>query len=404
MEGRGLMSESTGCLQAVILAGGEGTRLKSVVSDVPKPMAPIDGKPFLEYLFAILKSAGIKNIVMLTGYKAESIKSHFGFGEAFGVEIKYSDEGKPLGTGGALFNAWDMLEDEFIVVNGDTFFDIQLELLDSIISEASMKALIVLRYSTNIQRYGSIDIDKSYKITSFKEKGALASDRVDSYINGGIYYFSKKILQDYNRKLKGQKISIENDIFPELADMGLLSGFPLGGKFIDIGIPEDYNAAKKIIPQWLEKERKPALFLDRDGVIIEDTGYTYGKDLAFLKNNYKRVEDAITAGKLIIVVSNQAGVAKNKFTVQDVHITNAAIEEEYAKRDLYFGAFYFCPYHPSGTVPEFTKYSLARKPEPGMILQACEDFRIDIPQSVMVGNNEKTDIINLPGLKSKIVE
>ena len=171
--------------QAVILAGGFGTRLSHIVSDVPKPMAPINDIPFLEYIIKQLQSQGFDNFLFLTGYKSEIIENHF-------KDLKNSvfiKEESALGTGGAILNAFNQLYDDFFVINGDTFFDIDFSILEDFGKDKP--CTIALRYTNNIQRYGFVDIDDNFKIISFVEKGNLPKNRIDGYINGGIYYLKK---------------------------------------------------------------------------------------------------------------------------------------------------------------------------------------------------------------------
>jgi len=183
--------------QVVILVGGLGTRLRSVVQDVPKPMADIHGKPFLEYLLQLLIQNGYQNFLFLLGYKGDMIKNYFGDGSNFGVNIEYSNEEAPLGTGVALLNALDKLSDDFFMVNGDTFFDIQYEILEDFVTSKNHEFLIALRYSDDLSRYGIIEIDDNYKVISFSEKGQIQENRIDGYINGGVYFVKKEILEPY---------------------------------------------------------------------------------------------------------------------------------------------------------------------------------------------------------------
>ncbi|SHH26893.1 HAD-IIIA family hydrolase [Thermosipho atlanticus] len=389
--------------QAVILAGGLGTRLRSIVKDVPKPMAKIGKRPFLEYQIYLLKKVGITNILILIGYKGSIIKDYFKDGREFGISITYSEEKEPLGTGGAVISAWDKLEDEFLILNGDTFFDIEYDLLFDFVDEKSPEALIVLRYTKDLSRYGFVEIDDLYYVEKFIEKGTLPSNRVDGYINGGIYYFKKKTLEKYLNKFKRNNfISLEKEIFPDLVNSKKLFGIPMGGKFIDIGIPKDYEKAQNEIPNCIKQKRKPALFLDRDGVIIEDTGYPHGTNLNFIEKTFDLVKQANKEEKFAIVISNQAGVARGKFSEDEVIRTNNYIKEVYEEKGLKIDAFYYCPYHIDGIIPNYKKISLARKPEPGMILQASEDFRIRIKKSIMIGDKE-SDKIELWGLNSIIM-
>ncbi|GAB6189631.1 HAD-IIIA family hydrolase [Marinitoga arctica] len=385
--------------QAVILAGGLGTRLKSVVKDIPKPMAPINDIPFLEYIIKILKENGFKKILLLTGYKSEIIENYFENGNKFGIKIEYSKEKEPVGTGGAIFNAWKKIDDEFILINGDTFFDIQYEILFDFIKEKKSESLIALRFSENISRYGFVNINEDYKIMEFIEKGHFPENRVDGYINGGIYYLKKEIIEKYYKKYKEKKVSIEKEIFPELIKEKKLYGLPTGGKFIDIGIPEDYKKAQKIIPLWIKKERKPALFIDRDGTIIKDSGYVHGTNLEFIEKTFNIIKQAKEENKYVIIITNQAGIAKGKFTEKESIKTTKYIIEYYKRNGVKIDGYYYCPYHSEGIIEKYKKYSLLRKPNPGMLLKACEDYRINIKNSIMIGDNDKVDNIELYYLK-----
>lgn len=390
-------------MQAVILAGGLGTRLRAAIGDYPKPMADISGKPFLEYILNLLKKGGMINVLLLVGYKHQIIEEYFGDGSKFGLKIKYSVESEPLGTGGALLNAFDMLEDEFILLNGDTFFDIQFELLEKYIRLRKPSALVTLRYTDNVERYGFVEIDEQGVVAKFIEKGNLPVDYVDGYINGGIYYFKKSIIQNF-LNLKDQKVSLENDILPNLVKQKKLVGLPTGGKFIDIGIPEDYESAKSLIPKWILERRIPALFIDRDGTIIEDPGYVYGTNLTFKKEGLELIKKANQDGKLVILITNQAGIAKGKFTETQSIKTNEYIVKYLSSIGLKIDAYYYCPYHPDGVIEKWRKHSLARKPNPGMVLKACEDFRIDLLNSEVVGDNPEVDNIKIFGPMKLLIE
>jgi len=388
-------------MKAVVLAGGRGTRLSGVVGDRPKPMAPIGDKPFLSYLLTCLSDSGIDDVLLFTGYEGHQIEDYYGHGDALGLQLSYLQEETLLGTGGALLNAWDQLPDEFLVINGDTFFDIEYDLLLTHVESHS--AMIVLRFSEDVNRYGMIDLEGD-RITQFVEKGQLPLDRVDGFINGGIYYFEKQALEAFYDTWDHTPLSIEQDVFPALIQQNRLSGLPLGGKFIDIGIPADYSRAQQEIPDWLKQDRTAALFLDRDGILIQDTGYVHGQDLTFLDIAHDRIREANAKGEPVIVVTNQAGVARGYYDEAAVLDTNAYIQAELAKQNLYIDQFYYCPYHAEANSSVYRKSSLLRKPQPGMLLKAAEHYRIRLGTSEMLGDNDLTDRIQLPYLTSHIVD
>lgn len=383
--------------QAVILAGGFGTRLSHVVSDTPKPLAPIGEKSFLDYLVKTLKQQDFDSIVFLTGYKAEQIEKRFQYLEN-AVFIK---EETALGTGGAIFNAFDKLQDEFFVINGDTFFDVDYSLLEDFGKEKPIT--LALRYTNNIARYGFVEIDDKLLIKSFVEKGSLPKNRIDGYINGGIYYVHKSALKTYAEKYSGEFISLETEIFPKLIANDELNGLPLGGCFIDIGIPEDYQRAQDLIPGWISKELKPALFIDKDGTLIENTEYPYGKDFKIIEPTIDIVKKYADKNYHIIMVTNQAGIAKGKFTHKGMQECFEGIKEFYHKKGIKFDDIEFCPYHKDGVIKEYAYDTLLRKPNPGMILTASEKLKIDLKNSIMIGDNSDIDNIKLPYLKCILI-
>jgi len=225
-------------MQTLILAGGLGTRLQKVVSDYPKPMALIRGRPFLEYLILQLKRYNLTEIVLCTGYLGEKIKEYFKDGDRWGVKIEYSEEKKPLGTGGAIKLSSDFIKDDnFLVLNGDSYLDINFKELIKFHKLKRALATLALVEINKLNRYGAVEIDKDYHITSFKEKEGVCKSNL---INGGIYIFHKKI---FNFIPEG-KVSLEKDIFPELIGKHFY-GKPRRAYFIDIGIPEDYTKIQK---------------------------------------------------------------------------------------------------------------------------------------------------------------
>ncbi len=384
--------------QAVILAGGFGTRLAHVVSNVPKPMAPIKEKPFLEYIIKTLKKQGFDSFIFLTGYKSECIEKHF-------KSLKnaaFIKEETALGTGGAILNAYDKLDDEFYVINGDTFFDIDYSILENF--GKNKPITLALRYTNNIERYGFVEIDDDFKIKSFVEKGKLPENRIDGFINGGIYYVHKSVLKPYADKFNNEFISLETEIFPKLLANNDLYGLPIGGCFIDIGIPEDYYRAQDLIPDWISRELKPALFIDKDGTLIENTEYPHGRDFKIIKSTIDILKTYAAGHYHIVMVTNQAGIGKDKFTIEQMQEGFDGIKEFYKKYEVNFDDIEYCPFHKNAVIKNYAYDTILRKPNPGMILTACEKLKIDLKNSIMVGDNPSIDNIKLPYLNCKILE
>jgi NDP-sugar pyrophosphorylase family protein len=222
--------------QAIILAGGLGTRLGDITKNTPKPMLLVNGKPFLEYLILNLKYYGIYKIVLSTGYLAEKIFNHFGDGSSFGVEITYSEEENLLGTGGAVKLAEPLLDDKFLVLNGDSFFDINYQIISRLLNTNDALVVMSLRRVNDISRYGKVVLDGN-KIKEFSEKN---SKKIPGIVNGGVYAMNRNILNF----IPEDKSSLEVDIFPKLVNSRMLVGYEFDGYFIDIGLPDDLNKAQ----------------------------------------------------------------------------------------------------------------------------------------------------------------
>jgi len=234
-------------MSAVVLAGGLGTRLQTVVSDRPKSMAEIAGTPFLEYLIAWLAAFGIKEVVLCVGYKSEAIHDWL-IASALPLHVRVSQEVKPLGTAGALKQAEPFLNrGTFLVLNGDSILDVDVPTLVADHARHRATATIALGRSNEVGRYGRVLLDRAGRVTAFAEKQAVIS-RPDGpeWINGGIYVFEHEVFDLI--PAAPPAVSIETELFPSLIGCGLY-GFPSDGYFIDIGVPKDYQTAQKELPR-----------------------------------------------------------------------------------------------------------------------------------------------------------
>jgi D-glycero-alpha-D-manno-heptose 1-phosphate guanylyltransferase len=216
----------------IILAGGFGTRLSTVVKDVPKPMAPINGKPFLHYIFKELQHQKIKQVVLSVGHLKEVIQDYFQ-DSYLGISIQYAIENEPFGTGGGIKHAFNFVEDDAFVLNGDTFFDIELSKLKKTDADIS----IALKPMFNFDRYGTVELNNENRIVSFNEKKYCEH----GLINGGVYYFKKSMFDKIETE---RKFSFEKDILEKHLHHLQIQGTVFDNYFIDIGIPEDYKQAQ----------------------------------------------------------------------------------------------------------------------------------------------------------------
>lgn len=224
-----------GISQAVILVGGLGTRLRPAVSDRPKAMAPVAGRPFLEYMIGLLRRAGVDDIVLAAGYKADVIREHFGDGADHGVRIQYSVEDSPQGTAGALRMACPLIRGPFFMLNGDTYVDVDFARLAREHDDAGTTGAIALRRMEDAGRYGAVELDNAGRIRRFHEKSAAAP----GLINAGVYRFTPAVFEALPAKSPS---SMEYDVLPVLAAGGELAGVQVEGYFMDIGLPETLQA------------------------------------------------------------------------------------------------------------------------------------------------------------------
>ena len=236
-------------MEAIILAGGLGTRLQKIVSDVPKPMASISGRPFLEILLTSLARKNTSRIILSVGYMGNLIKEHFGnsFG---GMEIEYAHEEAPLGTGGAIRLSMEKVRsDHVFVFNGDTFLDLELDRVEKQWQQRH-RSIIVGRNVSEVSRYGRLLTDKGH-VVGFSEKGVSGS----GIINAGCYVISREQLSSFAPQVP---FSFERDFLPKVVKKGEFDVFITNGKFIDIGVPDDYLRAQSVL---LEQSYETAKFL-----------------------------------------------------------------------------------------------------------------------------------------------
>lgn len=235
-------------MRAFILAGGLGTRLRPVVSSVPKPLAPLGGKAFLEYQLHWLKNNGLREIVFCTGYLGEMIETHFGNGAAHGLRLYYSREESPLGTGGALKNAAPYVDGTFLAVNGDTLINLELSALISFHRQKGGLATLVLAPAVYPGAYGRIITDREARVVALQGKTGTGDAREP--VNAGVYLLEPGIL---NYIPAARKVSLEEEVFPHLAEKRALFVLVVNTGFLDIGTPETYRLAQQAIKKDQEE-------------------------------------------------------------------------------------------------------------------------------------------------------
>jgi D-glycero-D-manno-heptose 1,7-bisphosphate phosphatase len=361
--------------QAVILVGGLGTRLGERTKTTPKPMLPVGGRPFLDTLIdEIARYDALDEILLLAGHKAESILARYD-GTVWGrARLAVSLEQAPLGTAGALVHAAGRLQERFLLLNGDSFFDFNI--LDLAARAKSSLVHMALRADVVGDRFGRVVLDGD-RVRSFIAPGQGATGPV----NAGVYVVARGILA----RVGGLPASLEQDVFPALAADGAMTGTSYRGYFIDIGIPEDFARADV---ELIEQLRRPAVFFDRDGVLNHDSGYTFeaGK-LQWIEGAQEAVKAVNDAGYFAFVVTNQSGVARGFYEESHVHALHRWMADEMAAIGAHIDAFEYCPDHPDGTVERYRRVNDRRKPGAGMITDLLARFPVNADKSLLVGDN-----------------
>jgi D,D-heptose 1,7-bisphosphate phosphatase len=360
--------------QAVILVGGLGTRLGERTKATPKPMLPVGGRPFLDTLIdEIARYDVFDEILLLAGHKAESILARYDGTVRGRARLAVSLEQVPLGTAGALVHAAGRLQERFLLLNGDSFFDFNI--LDLAARASAGLVHMALRANVVGDRFGRVVLDGD-RVRSFIAPGQGATGPV----NAGVYVVDRSILA----RVGGLPASLEQDVFPALAAAGAMTGTSYRGYFIDIGIPEDFARADVELTEQL---RRPAVFFDRDGVLNHDTGYTFeaGK-LQWIEGAREAVKAVNDAGYFAFVVTNQSGVARGFYEESHVHALHRWMADEMATIGAHIDAFEYCPDHPDGTLERYSRVSIRRKPGPGMITDLLGRFSVNPDDSILIGD------------------
>lgn len=400
---------------AVIMAGGKGSRLRSITNDeIPKPMVPVDGKPLLEYQVEKLKAYGIKKIVMIVGHLGEKIVDHFKDGKDFGVEIDYIFENEPLGTAGAFYYLKDKTDaKDFMLIFGDVFFDMDFDRMEDFHFKNS--ALTTLLAHPNGHPYDSdlIQTDDTGRVIGFDSKHNVRDYWYDNMVNAGIYIINKRLLDLVKEPVK---TDFEKDILANQVKLGAnIYAYHTPEYVKDVGTVDRINATVEELKSGLIqsknlKNKQRAIFIDRDGTMNVSKGFiSKADDLELIPGTIDAIKAINKSGALAIVITNQPVIARGECSFEELHNIHNKLKTLLGEKGAFVDDIFYCPHHPDkgfeGEVPELKFDCECRKPKTGMIDEAVKKYNIDLSKSYMVGDSTMDlETARNAGIKSVLVD
>jgi|TARA_B100000929_G_scaffold184332_1_gene145981 D-glycero-D-manno-heptose 1,7-bisphosphate phosphatase len=371
-------------IDLVILAGGKGTRISKLLGKYPKPMLKFNNKHFVQYIFNNVCKYNFKRIIILCGYRHNVFFKKFHNKNINFTKIVCVREKKLLGTGGALANLIGLRVNDFVLINGDTLFDVDIKLLVNSLDKNRI-GITALTKNKN---------QKSKKLNNLiLKKNIIGVGKNSSLMNGGVYFFKKKIF----KYIKKGNFSLENDLLPKFIKEKMINGKIFKNFFIDIGSRYYFKAAKNLLKK---QYKKPAIFLDRDGVINYDYGYVHKiENFKFRPGVLNGLKYLIKKNYNIFIVTNQAGLGKQIFTEENFFKLHKKIKEKLEKLNIFFNDVQYSPFHPKAKTKKYRKNLAMRKPGNKMIKNIKFNWDIDGKKSFMIGD-KKTD--KLAAKKSKL--
>ncbi len=407
-------------MKVVIMAGGKGTRISSLFSDIPKPMIRIDGRPVLEHEIERLREQGFDDIIITVSHLGNVIMDYFGdgsgvspaTGKPFGVKIEYFNEETPLGNAGALFKMRDKLTDDFLLLNADALFDIDFRKMVDFHKSHNAEATLFTHPNSHPYDSGLIIADDDHRVVSWLAKEDERPEYYDNRVNAGLHVISPSILDASGIDAeavgttgpdgKTVKVDLDRNLLKPLAGTGRMYCYDSPEYVKDMGTPERFDAVRKDFLSGVVRarnlaNRQKAIFLDRDGTINEYVGFLRKpEELALIPGAAEAIRLINTSGYLAIVITNQPVIARGEVSVAQLDEIHRKMATLLGREGAYIDALYYCPHHPDkgfeGEVPELKIECDCRKPKPGLLLRAAEDYNIDLTRSYMIGDSE-SDVI-----------
>lgn len=383
-------------MKAIILAGGKGTRMGAMTAEIPKPMLPVNGRPLLSYHLDLLKQYGVQEVWIMVNYLKEVIISHFGDGKDMGLRIRYYEEAEPLGTTGAIKAIETELDEDFFVLYGDVMVDMDLMRLMAFHKQKEADATLVLHPNDHPFDSDLVEVDAEKRILRFHTKPHATDRNYRNLVNAGVYVLNPILLQDIPF---GKAADFGRDIFPAVVEKCYLAGYLTTEYLKDMGRPErlqkvEADLLSGRVSKKSYRHKQKAIFLDRDGVLNDDTDFIRRlEDLILYPDVPEAVKRINESDYAAIVVTNQSVVARNLCTEAYLREIHNKLESDLGQAHAWLDDIYYCPHHPhKGYLEENAAYKIdcaCRKPKPGMLIQASNDYHIDLSASWMIGDNER---------------
>ena len=358
----------------LILAGGFGTRLQTALPDRPKVLAEVNGRPFITILLDQLVAAGLEKIVICTGHLGHMVREALGASYR-GLPVLYSHEEKPLGTGGAVRQAFERYDgDAFLVLNGDSYVDADLPAFRAWHESAGAPGSLVLTWVQDTARFGTVETNGGDRIRGFFEKRNVACP---GWINAGVYLLSRELLT--SMPANAIPFSIEREFFPGTLEKGL-GGYKIRAPFIDIGTPESLASAAAFFAGIVRGKRRRFVVLDRDGTLIQQKHYLCSpQQVALTSNAAEALTQMRQIGLGIVLVTNQSGIGRGFFDTERVDEIHARMLDLLARDGASVDAIYVCPHTPEDNCS-------CRKPRPGLLQRASLEFGFALTEAFMIGD------------------
>jgi histidinol-phosphate phosphatase family protein len=382
-------------VNAVILAGGKGTRLATLSQGLPKALVTVNGKALLEYQFELLARHAVEQVTVLCGYGAAATARFCGDGARWGLRVKCIAEAVPLGTAGAVVSALDQLPDEFLVLYGDTMVNVDLTRFYAAHTASGAAATLFLHPNDHPRDSDLVESDEHGRVIAIHGYPHPAGELLPNQVNAALYVLKASALRGV--AMSETPLDFAKDVFPQLLrEQVHLHGYRSPEYIKDAGTPERLERVAEdvrsgVVARGSLEVKRPAIFLDRDGTINEEVSYlTRPEQLKLIPGAAAGIRQLREAGYRIAVITNQPVIARGDLTAAGLLRIHDHMEMELSREGAFLDGIYYCPHHPNkgfeGERPELKFECECRKPGVGMVRRAVSELNLDLRGSWLIGD------------------